>query len=117
MPVGKISASTSKPTPARHLTPKSRPSPDPCRCQVLHRDRRFLGDKYIGVIPGANELPPLNDGATVACEEPFDLVRTARSATDLIDELKVVATQVTNIVNRIDRSCSTNRLSPTLLPA
>ena len=62
----------------------------------------FLGDKYIGVIPGANELPPLNDGATVACEESFDLVRTARSATDLIDELKVVATQVTNIVNRID---------------
>ena len=62
----------------------------------------FLGDKFIGVIPGANELPPLNDGDTVACEESFDLVRTARSATDLIDELKVVATQVTNIVNRID---------------
>ena len=62
----------------------------------------FLGDKFIGVIPGANELPPLNDGETVACEESFDLVRTARSATDLIDELKVVATQVTNIVNRID---------------
>ena len=62
----------------------------------------FLGDKFIGVIPGANTLPPLNDGDTVACEESFDLVRTARSATDLIDELKVVATQVTNIVNRID---------------
>ena len=62
----------------------------------------FLGDKFIGVIPGANKLPPLNDGDTVACEESFDLVRTARSATDLIDELKVVATQVTNIVNRID---------------
>ncbi len=62
----------------------------------------FLGDKYIGVIPGANELPPIEDGATFACEESFDLVRTARSATDLIDELKVVATQVTNIVNRID---------------
>ena len=62
----------------------------------------FLGDKYIGIIPGTNELPPLKDGETVACEESFDLVRTARSATDLIDELKVVATQVTNIVNRID---------------
>ena len=62
----------------------------------------FLGDKFIGVIPGANKLPPLNDGDTRACEESFDLVRTARSATDLIDELKVVATQVTNIVNRID---------------
>ena len=62
----------------------------------------FLGDKYIGVIPGANKLPPLEDGATVVCEESFDLVRAARSATDLIDELKVVATQVTNIVNRID---------------
>ena len=62
----------------------------------------FLGDKYIGVIPGANKLPPLEDGATVVCEESFDLVRAARSVTDLIDELKVVATQVTNIVNRID---------------
>ncbi len=62
----------------------------------------FLGDKYIGVIPGANKLPPLEDGATVVCEESFDLIRAARSATDLIDELKVVATQVTNIVNRID---------------
>ena len=62
----------------------------------------FLGDKYIGVIPGANELPPLNNGDTRACEESFDLVRTARSATDLMDELKTVASQITNIVNRID---------------
>ena len=62
----------------------------------------FLGDKYIGVIPGANELPPLVDGETVACEESFDLVRTARAATDLMDELKTVASQITNIVNRID---------------
>jgi phospholipid/cholesterol/gamma-HCH transport system substrate-binding protein len=62
----------------------------------------FLGDKYIGIIPGANKLPPLKDGATVVCEESFDLVRAARSVTDLIDELKVVATQVTNIINRID---------------
>ena len=62
----------------------------------------FLGDKYIGVIPGENKLPPLKDGATVVCQESFDLVRTARSATDLIDELKVVATQITNIVERID---------------
>ncbi|MBC8244764.1 MAG: MCE family protein [Verrucomicrobia bacterium] len=62
----------------------------------------FLGDKYIGVIPGANKLPPLKDGETVACQESFDLVRTARSATDLIDELKVVASQITNIVERID---------------
>ena len=62
----------------------------------------FLGDKYIGVIPGDNKPPPLQNGATVVCQESFDLVRAARSATDLIDELKVVATQVTNIVNRID---------------
>ena len=62
----------------------------------------FLGDKYIGVIPGANELPPLNNGDIRACEESFDLVRTARSATDLMDELKTVASQITNIVNRID---------------
>jgi phospholipid/cholesterol/gamma-HCH transport system substrate-binding protein len=62
----------------------------------------FLGDKYIGVIPGENKLPPLQYGAEVICQESFDLVRTARSATDLMDELKTVASQITNIVNRID---------------
>ena len=62
----------------------------------------FLGDKYIGVIPGDNKLPPLENGAEVICQESFDLVRAARSATDLMDELKTVASQITNIVNRID---------------
>ncbi|HIL73160.1 MAG TPA: MCE family protein [Verrucomicrobia bacterium] len=63
----------------------------------------FLGDKYIGVIPGGdNKLPPLENGAEVICQESFDLVRAARSATDLMDELKTVASQITNIVNRID---------------
>ena len=62
----------------------------------------FLGDKYIGVIPSDNKLPPLKNGATVICQESFDLVRAARSATDLMDELKTVASQITNIVNRID---------------
>ena len=63
----------------------------------------FLGDKFIGIsgIPGSIALP-LEDGAIVACEESFDLVRTARSATDLMDGLKTVASQITNIVNRID---------------
>ena len=62
----------------------------------------FLGDKYIGVIPGENKLPHLENGATVDVQESFDLVRAARSATDLMDELKTVASQITNIVNRID---------------
>ncbi len=62
----------------------------------------FLGDKYIGVIPGDNKLPPLKNGDEVICQESFDLVRAARSATDLMDELKTVASQITNIVNRID---------------
>ena len=62
----------------------------------------FLGDKYIGVIPGDNKLPPLENGDKVICQESFDLVRAARSATDLMDELKTVASQITNIVNRID---------------
>ena len=62
----------------------------------------FLGDKYIGVIPGENKLPHLKNGATVDVQESFDLVRAARSATDLMDELKTVASQITNIVNRID---------------
>ena len=67
----------------------------------------FLGDKYIGVIPGDiipgdNKLPALKNGDVVICQESFDLVRTARSATDLMDELKTVASQITNIVERID---------------
>lgn len=67
----------------------------------------FLGDKYIGVIPGDiipgdNKLPTLKNGDKVICQESFDLVRAARSATDLMDELKTVASQITNIVNRID---------------
>ncbi len=62
----------------------------------------FLGDKYIGVIPGENKLPHLKNDATVDVQESFDLVRAARSATDLMDELKTVASQITNIVNRID---------------
>ena len=67
----------------------------------------FLGDKYIGVIPGDiipgdNKLPALKNGDEVICQESFDLVRAARSATDLMDELKTVASQITNIVNRID---------------
>jgi len=62
----------------------------------------FLGDKYIGVIPGENKLPHLKNGDTVVFQESFDLVRAARSATDLMDELKTVASQITNIVNRID---------------
>ena len=62
----------------------------------------FLGDKYIGVIPGDNKLPPLKNVDEVICQESFDLVRAARSATDLMDELKTVASQITNIVNRID---------------
>ena len=67
----------------------------------------FLGDKYIGVIPGDiipgdNKLPALKNGDEVICQESFDLIRAARSATDLMDELKTVASQITNIVNRID---------------
>ena len=69
----------------------------------------FLGDKYISVIPGANKMPPLADGSKVACEESFDLVRTARSATDLMDELKIVASQITNIVERIDKKLLDDR--------
>jgi len=35
----------------------------------------FLGDQYVSVIPTANQLPLLQDGADVPCEQPFNLSR------------------------------------------
>ena len=63
----------------------------------------FLGDKYIGIIPTRNQdAPMLTDGATVPCEESFDLMRVARSTSGVVDQLNTATTQITNIIERID---------------
>ncbi|MGB1725268.1 MAG: MlaD family protein, partial [Limisphaerales bacterium] len=63
----------------------------------------FLGDKYIGIIPTRNQdAPMLPDGATVPCEESFDLMRVARSTSGVVDQLNTATTQITNIIERID---------------
>ena len=63
----------------------------------------FLGDKYIGIIPTRNQdAPMLTDGATVPCQESFDLMRVARSTSGVVDQLNTATTQITNIIERID---------------
>ena len=63
----------------------------------------FLGDKYIGIIPTRNQdAPMLLGGATVPCEESFDLMRVARSTSGVVDQLNTATTQITNIIERID---------------
>ena len=63
----------------------------------------FLGEKYIGIIPTRNQdAPMLLDGATVPCQESFDLMRVARSTSGVVDQLNTATTQITNIIERID---------------
>ena len=64
----------------------------------------FLGDKYIGIIPSSdNQSPELKDGDTVQCEESFDIMRVARSTSGVVNQLNSATSQITNIINRIDR--------------
>ncbi len=47
----------------------------------------FLGDHYVSVIPTANTLPVLTNGADVECQEPFNLQEVARSAAGFVKRL------------------------------
>lgn len=64
----------------------------------------FLGDKYIGITPTTdNQSPELKDEDIVQCEESFDLMRVARSTSGVVNQLNSATSQITNIINRIDR--------------
>ncbi len=64
----------------------------------------FLGDKYIGIIPTTDtQSPELKDEDIVQCEESFDLMRVARSTSGVVNQLNSATSQITNIINRIDR--------------
>ncbi|MGA2246854.1 MAG: MlaD family protein, partial [Verrucomicrobiota bacterium] len=47
----------------------------------------FLGDQYVSVIPTANTLPLLTNGAVVECEAPFNLQEVARGAAGFVQRL------------------------------
>ena len=62
-------------------------------CKIYHDARfvieqsGFLGDQYVSVIPTSNAPPVLQDGADVACQEPFNLLEVARSASGFLQRI------------------------------
>jgi len=64
----------------------------------------FLGDRYISIDPTANSKPPLQDGAVVQSEAPFDLQEVARSAVGLLQRVDDTAKKLNEAVDRIDKS-------------
>jgi len=66
-------------------------------CKIYHDARfvieqsGFLGDQYVSVIPTSNSPPVLLDGADVNCQEPFNLLEVARSATGFIQRIDETA--------------------------
>jgi ABC-type transporter Mla subunit MlaD len=62
-------------------------------CKIYHDSRfvieqsGFLGDQYVSVIPTANTPPVLSNGADVECQEPFNLLEVARSASGFIQRI------------------------------
>ena len=69
----------------------------------------FLGDQYIAVYPQANAAPNLAPGAEVPLEQPFDLQETARSATELVDEVKVIVKSLNELAVRVDQKVLSER--------
>ncbi len=62
-------------------------------CKIYHDARfvieqsGFLGDQYVSINPTANTLPVLQNGAEVECQEPFNLLEVARSASGFIQRI------------------------------
>ena len=69
----------------------------------------FLGDQYIAVYPQANAAPVLASGAEVTLGQPFDLQETAKSATELVDEVKVIVKSLNDLAVRVDQKVLTDR--------
>ncbi|HEX3889243.1 MAG TPA: MlaD family protein [Verrucomicrobiae bacterium] len=63
----------------------------------------FLGDKYISVIPTANQKPALQNGADVDCQEPFNLQEVARSASGFIQRIDETAKKLDGSVSDLQR--------------
>jgi phospholipid/cholesterol/gamma-HCH transport system substrate-binding protein len=68
----------------------------------------FLGDQYVSIIPTANQLPLLQDGADVPCEQPFNLQEVARSASGFILRINETAKKLDDAVSHINTFIATN---------
>lgn len=63
----------------------------------------FLGDQYIAIIPTANRLPELTNGADVECEAPFNLQETARAAAGFIQRIDDTAKKLDAAIGDVRR--------------
>jgi phospholipid/cholesterol/gamma-HCH transport system substrate-binding protein len=63
----------------------------------------FLGDQYVSVIPTANTLPVWTNGADVECQEPFNLLEVARSASGFIQRIDETAKKLDASVTDLRR--------------
>ena len=63
----------------------------------------FLGDQYVSVISVSNLPPKLVNGATVECQEPFNLQEVARSAAGFIQRIDATAQKVDAAVTDLRR--------------
>ncbi len=68
----------------------------------------FLGDQYVSIIPTANQLPLLQNGADVPCEQPFNLQEVARSASGFILRIDETAKKLDTAVSDLNAFVATN---------
>jgi phospholipid/cholesterol/gamma-HCH transport system substrate-binding protein len=78
-------------------------------CKIYHDARfvieqsGFLGDQYVAIIPTSNAPPVLQDGADVICQEPFNLLEVARSASGFIQRIDETAKKLDASVTDLRR--------------
>lgn len=82
----------------------------------IHADARFmiesiglLGDQFVSVYPAENAKPPLEPGAEVPVEPGFSFQETARSATELVDEVKKIVKSLNELAVRVDQKVLSDR--------
>jgi len=63
----------------------------------------FLGDQFVSVIPTANSLPLLENGADVPCQEPFNLQEVARSTAGFVQRIDETAKKLDDSVGTLQR--------------
>jgi len=80
------------------------------RSYKIYRDARFvieqsgfLGDQYVAIIPTDNKDRPLRDGDEVNCQEPFDVLEVARTATGFIQRIDETAQKLDASVTDLRR--------------
>ena len=63
----------------------------------------FLGDQYVAIVPTANQLPLLQNGADVPCEPPFNLQEAARTTSGFIQRINETAKKLDDAVSDVRR--------------